>query len=133
MNSPEPEMNPLVLIVDDHQDNRFIYRSMLVHLGYRVAEAGDGNQAITMARAEQPDAILMDMSLPGLDGWSATRALKDDPATAAIPVIALTAHVSERHRGEAMAAGCDAYLGKPVAPRQVEAEVRRLIEARRAV
>jgi CheY-like chemotaxis protein len=105
---------------------------MLEHLGYRVAEAGDGNQAIAMARAEQPDAILMDMSLPGLDGWSATRALKDDPATASIPVIALTAHVSEQHRGEAMSAGCDAYLRKPVAPRQVEEEVRRLIGARRA-
>ena len=61
MNSPQPPIDPLVLIVDDHQDNRFIYRSMLLHLGYRVVEAGDGNEAIAMARSDQPDAILMEV------------------------------------------------------------------------
>jgi two-component system cell cycle response regulator DivK len=114
----------LVLIVDDHFDNRSIYRSLLTHLGYEVVEATDGNEAIEVAHARQPQVILMDMSLPGRDGWSATRALKDDPATAHIPVIALTAHVSEEHRDRARVAGCDAYIPKPVVPRVVAETIR---------
>jgi two-component system cell cycle response regulator DivK len=120
----------LVLIVDDHFDNRAIYRSIFVHLGYEVVEAVDGDEAITMAGARHPDVILMDMTLPGRDGWSATRALKAAPTTAGIPIIALTAHASEADREKALAAGCDAYLPKPAMPRAVADEVARLIGQR---
>ena len=120
-------MSDLVLIVDDHYDNRAIYRSLLTHLGYDVAEAEDGDEAIEVARTQQPQIILMDMSLPGRDGWSATRALKDDPTTAHIPVIALTAHVSDEYRERAKAAGCDASIAKPVVPRTVAETIQKLI------
>ena len=123
-------MADLVLIVDDHYDNRSIYRALLTHLGYDVVEAGDGDEAIEIAQARQPRIILMDMSLPGRDGWSATRALKDDPTTAHIPVIALTAHVSEEYRERAKAAGCDAYIAKPVIPRTVAHTIEQLIGPR---
>jgi two-component system cell cycle response regulator DivK len=122
-------VSALVLIVDDHFDNRSIYRALLTHLGYEVVEAADGDEAIEVAHARQPNVILMDMSLPGRDGWSATRALKDDPATAHIPVIALTAHVSDEHRNRALAAGCDAYIPKPVVPRVVAETIRQFAAA----
>ena len=123
-------MSQLVLIVDDHFDNRAIYRSLLVHLGYEVVEAVDGDEAIAIARSRQPDAILMDMSLSGRDGWSATRVLKSDSGTARIPVIALTAHATEGDRQRALSAGCDAYVAKPATPRVVAEEVGRLIGRR---
>src|SRR5688500_3822425 len=109
---PREAVSPLVLIVDDHIDNRVIYRSLLVHIGYEVVEAADGDEAIEVAMARLPDAILMDMSLPGRDGWSATRALKADPSTAHIPVIALTAHASEENKARAEHAGVDSYITK---------------------
>jgi two-component system, cell cycle response regulator DivK len=121
-------LSSLVLIVDDHFDNRSIYRALLTHLGYEVAEAADGDEAVQAAKDRQPNVILMDMSLPGRDGWSATRAIKDDPATAHIPVIALTAHVSEEYRLKAKAAGCDAYVAKPVIPRVVADTIRQFAE-----
>jgi two-component system cell cycle response regulator DivK len=123
-------VSQLVLIVDDHFDNRAIYRTILVHLGYDVVEAVDGDEAIAMAGARHPDVILMDMTLPGRDGWSATRALKAAPATAGIPVIALTAHATEEDRQKALSAGCDAYIAKPATPRVVAEEVARLIGQR---
>jgi two-component system cell cycle response regulator DivK len=125
-------VSQLVLIVDDHFDNRAIYRTIFVHLGYEVVEAVDGDEAIAMAGARHPDVILMDMTLPGRDGWSATRALKAAPTTAGIPIIALTAHATEADREKAMAAGCDAYLPKPAMPRAVADEVARLIGQRAA-
>src|SRR5688500_1558113 len=122
-------VSPLVLIVDDHIDNRVIYRSLLVHIGYEVVEAADGDEAIEVAMARLPDAILMDMSLPGRDGWSATRALKADPSTAHIPVIALTAHAAEEDRLRAEQAGCDAYVTKPAIPREVAEQLQRFVPA----
>ena len=89
--------------------------------GYAVLLAEDGRQGIALARSESPDLILMDMRLPDLDGWSATRQLKADPATRPIPVIALTAHAMDRDRDEALAAGCDEFDTKPV-------ELSRLLE-----
>jgi CheY-like chemotaxis protein len=114
-----------VLIVDDNYDNRAIYRSLLSHLGYEVIEASDGDGAIAVATEAHPDVILMDMSLPGRDGWSATRAIKDAPETASIPIIAFSAHASAEHRERAAQAGCDAYVAKPVVPREVAETIGR--------
>ena len=122
---------PTVLIVEDNLDNRTIYRTILEHYGYTVVEAGDGEAGVRLARERLPDVVLMDISIPIIDGHQATRILKADPATAAIPVIALTAHAMAEDRILAAEAGCDAYLSKPAEPKQVVAEVRRLISIAR--
>lgn len=116
-----------VLLVEDNEDNRVIYRVMLEHSGYTVLEAADGGEGIRQARQMRPDAVLMDVSIPVIDGWEATRILKQDPATAAIPIIALTAHAMEQDREKALSLGCDGYLAKPVEPRRVVEEVERVI------
>ena len=118
---------PTVLIVEDNLDNRTIYRTILQHFGYVVLEAEDGEAGVRMARERLPDLVLMDISIPIIDGHEATRMLKADPATARIPVIALTAHAMAEDRVLAAEAGCDAYLAKPAEPRRVAAEVGRLI------
>jgi len=118
---------PTVLIVEDNLDNRMIYRTILEHYGYEVLEAGDGETGVRLARERLPDLVLMDISIPIIDGHEATRMLKADPATAHIPVIALTAHAMAEDRVLAAKAGCDAYLAKPAEPKHVAAEVRRLI------
>jgi two-component system cell cycle response regulator DivK len=116
-----------VLLVEDNEDNRTIYSTMLRHLGYQVIEAVDGVQAIALARSEHPDVILMDISIPGIDGWEATRILRGDPSTQAIPIIALTAHALSDDRERAAEVGFSSYLAKPIEPNAVVAEVRRLI------
>lgn len=116
-----------VLLVEDNEDNRTIYRVMLEHSGFAVLEAGDGAEGIRQVRQERPDAVLMDVSIPIIDGWEATRILKQDPTTASIPIIALTAHALEQDRQKALAVGCAGYLAKPVEPRRVVEEVRRVI------
>jgi two-component system cell cycle response regulator DivK len=120
-------MSRRVLVVEDDSDHRNIYRMILIHSGYEVLEAMDGEEGIRMAREEQPDIILMDVSIPRIDGWEATRILKSDETTSAIPIIAITAHALKKARQEATEAGCDVYIPKPVEPRQVVEEVRRLI------
>lgn len=120
-------MTATILLVEDQEDNRTIYRTILEHAGFRVAEALDGAEAVRLARDAAPALVLMDISLPGMNGWEATRILKADPATARIPVIALTAHALDADRERAMAAGCDGYLTKPIEPRAVLAEVRRFL------
>lgn len=122
---------PTVLIVEDNLDNRMIYRTILEHYGYEVLEAADGEAGVRLARERLPDLVLMDISIPIIDGHEATRMLKADPATAHIPVIALTAHAMAEDRLLAAEAGCDAYLAKPAEPKQVAAEVRRLISIAR--
>ena len=107
-----------------------IYTTVLRHVGYRVVEATDGLQAISLARSEQPDLILMDISIPEMDGWEATRVLRKDPETRDIPIIALTAHALADDREKAVTLGFTAYLAKPVEPRKVVAEVQRYIRAR---
>src|SRR5690606_38674553 len=102
-----------------------IYRTILEHSGLRVIEAEDGETGVRLAQQQRPDLILMDVSLPLLDGWQATRILKDDPETAHIPIIALTAHALQGDRERAVEAGCDGYIAKPAPPRDVLAEVRR--------
>ena len=116
-----------VLLVEDNHDNRAIYGMMLEHAGYRVIGAVDGEEAIERAREHHPALILMDISIPKIDGYSATRLLKADASTAHIPVIALTAHALAREEQRARAAGCDAYLSKPIEPKRVLEEVHRFI------
>ena len=116
-----------LLLVEDNEDNRIIYSTVLRHIGYEVVEALDGVQAVALARSVRPDLILMDISIPGMDGWEATRILRKDPTTMAIPIIALTAHALADDRARAAEVGFTSYLAKPVEPRAVVAEVRRLI------
>ena len=103
-----------ILIVEDNEMNRDMLSRRLARRGYEVAVAVDGEQGLALAQAEPPALILMDMSLPGLDGWEATRRLKSMPETRAIPVIALTAHAMAGDREKAVGAGCDDFDTKPV-------------------
>ena len=116
-----------VLLVEDNEDNLVVYRTILEHVGYEVIEARDGEEGVNRARSEHPDIILMDISIPKMDGWEATERLKADSDTAEIPIIALTAHALEEDRAKAMRAGCDGYLAKPVEPRRVVQEVEKFI------
>ena len=126
MDSPA-SVGQTLLLVEDNEDNRIIYSTVLRHLGYQVVEAQDGAEAIQLARSVQPDLILMDISIPKVDGWEATRILRQDPLTASIPIVALTAHALADDRARAAEVGFSSYLAKPVEPRVVVAEVRRLI------
>jgi CheY-like chemotaxis protein len=112
---------PKILLVEDNEMNRDMLSRRLVRRGYEVAIALDGEQGLAMARTEAPVLILMDMSLPGIDGWEATRQLKAAPETQKIPIIALTAHAMAGDREKAVAAGCDDFDTKPV-------ELTRLLE-----
>jgi len=103
-----------ILYVEDNDDNVYMLRGRLTRAGFNVVVAPDGEQGVAMAAAEAPALILMDLSLPVLDGWEATRRLKTMPATGAIPVIALSAHAMEGDRARALAAGCDDFDTKPV-------------------
>src|SRR5215471_4228009 len=103
-----------ILLVEDNETNRDMLSRRLIRRGFEVVMAFDGAQAIEMATSETPDIILMDMSLPVIDGWEATRQVKAAPATKAIPVIALTAHAMAGDREKALAAGCDDYDTKPI-------------------
>jgi two-component system cell cycle response regulator DivK len=103
-----------ILLVEDNEMNRDMLSRRLARNGYQVMLAGDGGEGLAMARAEAPDLILMDMSLPVLDGWEATRQLKSEPGTREIPVIALTAHAMAGDRQKALSAGCDDFDTKPV-------------------
>ena len=113
---------PRILLVEDQEMNRDMLSRRLTKRGYDIDIAVDGAEGIEKARSGNPDLILMDMSLPVIDGWEATRTLKADAATSSIPVIALTAHAMSTDREKALAAGCDGYETKPV-------ELPRLLEA----
>ena len=126
----ESPARPTVLIVEDNSDNRIIYRTILEHSGFTVIEAVDGGSGVRLARECRPDLVLMDIAIPVIDGYEATRILKADPSTASIPIMALTAHAMAEDRLRAAEAGCDAYLAKPAEPNQVVAEVRRLLAER---
>ena len=115
-----------ILYVEDNDDNVYVVRNRLTRDGYKVLIATDGEQAVAMAADEQPDLVLMDLSLPVLDGWEATRRIKAAPQSRHIPVVALTAHAMAGDREKAMAAGCDDFDTKPL-------ELKRLLEKIRAL
>ena len=126
-----PTAQPLVLVVEDYQDAREMYIAYLQFAGYRVAEAANGYEAIERAQALRPDIILMDLALPKMDGWEATRRLKEDPRTRDIPIVALTGHALARHAEGAKEAGCDAFVTKPCLPDALVAEIKRMLQSSR--
>lgn len=128
---PRPKRDrPLVLIVEDQRDLRQLYAQQLSLGGFDVIEASNGEDAIAHTSAQHPDVILMDLSLPVLDGWEATRRLKTDERTAHIPVVALTAHDGAGELQRATRAGCDWFVPKPCPPHALITEVRRVLAAR---
>lgn len=121
---------PRILLVEDNEMNRDMLSRRLIRRGYEVILAQDGEEGLRAAQTQSPDLILMDMSLPVMDGWEATRRLKDAPETAGIPVVALTAHALTDDREKATRAGCDGYETKPVElPRLIET-IENLLAAR---
>lgn len=121
---------PRILVVEDNEWSRDILARRLSRRGYQVILAADGKRGMALAQAQIPDLILMDMSLPEIDGWEATRRLKADPATRAIPIVALTAHAMASDRKKAMDAGCDDYHTKPVDFENLMRSLKALLEAR---
>lgn len=117
-----------ILLVEDNEMNRDMLARRLEHKGYQVVIAVDGEAGVAMGRTQAPDLILMDMSLPVLDGWEATRQLKSSPLTRSIPVIALTAHAMAGDHGRALDAGCDDYDTKPVDLPRLLAKIESLIK-----
>jgi two-component system cell cycle response regulator DivK len=122
---------PLVLVVEDYQDAREMYAAYLQFSGFRVAEATNGIEAIEKTVELMPDIILMDLALPRMDGWEATRRLKMDDRTKHIPVVALTGHALAGHAEGARQAGCDSFVTKPCLPDALVAEIKRMLAARR--
>jgi two-component system cell cycle response regulator DivK len=122
--------HPLVLVVEDYQDAREMYAAYLQFSGFEVAEAGNGIEAIEKTQELLPDIVLMDLALPRMDGWEATRRLKNDERTRHIPIVALTGHALAGHAEGARDAGCDAFVTKPCLPDALVAEIRRLLDAR---
>jgi two-component system, cell cycle response regulator DivK len=118
---------PLVLIVEDQSDLRQLYAQELTMSGFDVIEASNGAEAISRTAERRPDVVLMDLSLPIMDGWEATRRLKDDSRTAHIPVVALTAHDGSGELQRATRAGCDWFVPKPCQPHDLIEEVRRVL------
>ncbi len=122
---------PLILLAEDFEDARELYRDYLEFSGFAVETASNGREAIDQAIALQPDVILMDASMPVLDGWQATRALKSNPVTQHIPVLALTAHAFDDARQQAKAVGCDGFVTKPCLPDDLVSKVRATLEGHR--
>jgi two-component system, cell cycle response regulator DivK len=118
---------PRLLYVEDNEMNRDMLSRRLQRRGFEVLIAGDGEQGVTLAAAEKPDLILMDMSLPVLDGWEATRRIKAAPATRRIPIIGLTAHAMATNRDRCLEAGCDDYDTKPVELGRLLEKIERLL------
>ncbi len=118
-----------VLLVEDNEMNRDMLSRRLIRRGFQVLFAMDGQQGVDLARSERPDIILMDMSLPVIDGWEATRRVKADDATRSVPVIGLTAHAMAGDREKAIEAGCDDYDTKPVELDRLIGKIERLIGA----
>ncbi len=116
-----------VLLVEDNEMNRDMLSRRLIRRGFEVIFAADGKQGVDAARSEKPDIILMDMSLPVMDGWEATRCVKADDTTRNVPIIGLTAHAMSGDREKAMQAGCDDYDTKPVELDRLIAKIERLL------
>ena len=117
-------MNQRVLIVEDQADNRAILRDLLSNAGYDLIEATDGEEGVALAESKRPDLIVMDVQLPIIDGYEATRRRKSNAALKSIPIIAVTSYALSGDEMKARAAGCDAYVAKPFSPRQLLAKIR---------
>ena len=117
-------MSKRILVVEDHEDNRQILRDLLGNAGYDMIEAETGEAGLAAAAAQAPDLILMDIQLPGIDGYETTRRLKADPALRAVPIIVVTSYALSGDDIKAREAGCDAYVTKPDSPRQLLAKIR---------
>src|SRR5712692_5957414 len=122
-------MSKRILVIEDQEDNRQILRDLLTSADFEVVEAVDGEAGLAAAATHRPDLILMDIQLPVLDGYEATRRIKADPALRAIPVIAVTSYGLAGDADKARAAGCDAYISKPYSPRQLLAKVREYLSS----
>jgi two-component system cell cycle response regulator DivK len=117
-------MKKRILIVEDQHDNRQILRDLLTPAGYDLVEAWDGEAAVVKAKSEKPDLILMDIQLPGIDGYEATRQIKADPSLKKTPIIAITSYALSGDEEKTRAAGCDGYVAKPYSPRQLLRKIR---------
>ena len=117
-------MSARILVIEDHEENRRILRLLLASAGYEVIEAATGEDGVTLAETGRPNLILMDIQLPGLDGYEATRRIKANPALHQIPIIVVTSYALSGDDVKAFEAGCDAYVTKPFNPRQLLAKVR---------
>jgi two-component system cell cycle response regulator DivK len=124
----QPE-EPRVLLVEDTEDNRFMMRRLLEMVGYRVIEARNGQEAVKLAETERPSLILMDLSLPVIDGLAATRLIREIPETKLTPIIAVSAHDTADFQDEALAAGCNGYVTKPIDFMSLEAMIARLLSS----
>ncbi len=122
-------MSKRILVVEDQEDNRQILRDLLTSAGFEVIEAVDGETGLAAAAVHRPDLILMDIQLPGLDGYEATRRLKADAVLHTIPIIVVTSYALDGDPDKARAAGCDAYISKPYSPRQLLAKVREYLSS----
>lgn len=125
--TPDRKTPPLILVVEDYDDAREMYVEYLTFTGFRVEAATNGLEAIEMTTRLMPDLVLMDLALPKLDGWEATRRLKSDAKTSHIPVIALTGHALAGHAERAREAGCDSFITKPCVPDELVAEISRVL------
>jgi len=115
------------LIVEDHEDNRAILRDLLTNAGYDLIEATNGEEGVALAESMRPDLIIMDVQLPVIDGYEATRRIKSNAELKAIPVIAVTSYALSGEEARAKAVGCDAYVAKPFSPRQILAKIRKYL------
>jgi len=120
-------MSKRILVVEDQEDNRRILHDLLTNAGYEIVQAENGEEAVKAAAAQRPDLILMDIQLPLLDGYEATRRIKSDPALRAIPIIVVTSYALSGDESKARAAGCDAYVTKPYSPRAILAKIREYV------
>jgi two-component system, cell cycle response regulator DivK len=116
-----------ILVVEDTEDNRQILRDLLGMAGYDLVEAHDGAQGVAMAAEHKPDLILMDIQMPVMDGYEATRRIKANPELKAIPIVAVTSYALSGDEQKTRDAGCDAYIAKPYSPRQMLAKVREIL------
>ncbi|HTY80339.1 MAG TPA: response regulator [Candidatus Bathyarchaeia archaeon] len=120
-------MSRRILVIEDHEDNRRIVRDLLTPAGYEVIEAVTGEDGVAMADSHRPDLILMDIQLPGLDGYEATRQIKAKPELRAIPIVVVTSYALSGDDVKAREAGCDAYVTKPFSPRALLAKIREYV------
>ena len=122
-------MSPRILVIEDHEENRRIVRDLLTSAGFTMIEATTGEDGVRLAGTERPDLILMDIQLPGFDGYEATRRIKADPTLRPIPIIAVTSYALSGDDRKALEAGCDAYVTNPFSPRALLAKIREYLPA----